>query len=168
LVSPSDAQLDLAARVRADRQVWRDLVAEVGRDRMLDPGPMGEWTFKDLAAHLAAWRNIRIPQIEALARGEDLPEPEWPAGLDHEDYEAINAWFHDRDRDRSLDDVLADYDGSFERLAAAIEALPEDVARDPQAMPDFGGTPIIDADFTEHLHVEHLPDVRAWLEATRP
>ena len=163
----SEAQRDLAARVRADRQVWRDLVAEVGRERMLEPGPMGEWTFKDLAAHLAAWRNIRIPQIEALARGEPVRPAAWPAGLGEDDDEAINHWFHERDRDRSLDDVLADYDGSFERLAAAVEALPEEVARDPNAMPGFEGTPIVDADFTEHLHVEHLPSVRAWLEASR-
>jgi hypothetical protein len=44
-----------ARQFRADRQVWGDLVAEVGRERMLEPGPMGEWTFKDMAAHLAAW-----------------------------------------------------------------------------------------------------------------
>ena len=161
----SEAQRDIAARVRADRQVWRDLVAEVGRDRMLEPGPMGAWTFKDLAAHLAAWRNVRIPQIEALGRGEHAPTPAWPPGLDDDDQ--INDWFHERDRDRSLDDVLADYDGSFERLAAAIEAVPEEVARDPNALPDFDGTALVDADFTEHLHVEHLPDVRAWLDRDR-
>ena len=54
----SAAQRELAGRIRADQQVWRDLVAEMGPERMLEPGPMGDWTFKDLAAHLAAWRNV--------------------------------------------------------------------------------------------------------------
>jgi Protein of unknown function (DUF1706) len=160
----SEAQRALAARVRADRQVWRDLAAEVGRERMLEPGPMGEWTFKDLAAHLAAWRSTRIPMIEAVGRGETVPAAPWPGGMTG-DFDAINAWFHERDRDRPLDDVLAEYDGSFARLAAAIEALPETVAHDPNALPWAGGTPAIDIDFTDHLHAEHLPDVRAWLAA---
>jgi hypothetical protein len=159
----STVQRDLAERVRADRQVWRDLVAEVGRERMLQPGPMGEWTFRDMAAHLAAWRNTRIPMIEAIARGEPVPPAPWPASMDDDD--TINAWFQERDRDRGLDDVLDDYDRSFERLAAAIEALPERVAHDPNALPWAGGTAAVDIDFTDHLHDEHLPDVRAWLAA---
>jgi Protein of unknown function (DUF1706) len=159
----SEAQRQLAARVRADRQVWRDLVAQVGHERMLEPGPMGAWTFKDMAAHLAAWRNARIPMLEAIGRGEQLPPPPWPADLDDDD--PINNWLRERDRDRPLDEVLADYDGSFERLAAAIEALPDEVAHDPNALPWARGTPAVDIDFTDHLHEEHLPDVRAWLAA---
>ena len=83
------------------------------------------------------------------------------------DVDAINAWFHDRDRDRGLDDVLGDYDRSFERLAAAIEALADDVAHDPNALRWAAGTPAVDIDFTDHLHDEHLPDVRAWLATMR-
>ena len=132
---------------------------------MNEPGPMGEWTFKAMAGHLAAWRNARIPMVEAIARGEPVPAPPWPADLGEDDYELINDWFHARDQDRALDDVLADYDASFERLAAAIEALPEVLAHDPNALPWAKGTAAVDIDWTEHLHDEHLPDARAWLES---
>jgi hypothetical protein len=162
----TEAQRAVADRIRADQQLWRDLVAEVGRDRMLEPGPMGEWTFKDMAAHLAAWRNLRIPMIEAIGRGETLPPDEEPEGEDAVD--RLNGEFQERDRDRSLDDVLADYDSSFQRLAAAIEALPESVAHDPNGLPFTEGTAAVDADWTEHLHGEHLPDVRAWLDRRGP
>lgn len=159
------AQRAQAERIRADQRFWRDLVAEVGRDRMAEPGPMGDWTFRDLAAHLAAWRNARIPQIEAVARGEPPPALPWPAELDAGgDVEAVNDWLQARDLERSLDDVLDDYDRSFERLAAAIEALPDAVAADPNAFEFTGGTPIVDGDFTDHLHEEHLPGIRAWLD----
>jgi hypothetical protein len=160
-------QQAVADRVREDRAFWQALVAEVGRDRMLEPGPMGEWSFKDMTAHLAAWRNTRIPMIEAVARGEPLPATPWPAELGEDDYDEINDWFQARDAGRSLDDVLDDYDASFERLARAIEALPEDAAHDPNALPWTEGTAAVDIDFTEHLHDEHEPATRAWL-ASRP
>ena len=163
----SAKQRDAAARLRADQQFWRDLVAEVGREHMNEPGPMGEWTFKDLAAHLVAWRNHRIPMIQAAARGEALPKPPWPSALAEDDYDEINAWFQERDATRPLDDVLDDYDSSFERLAVALEALPESIAHHPNGLPWMGGVAAIDADFTEHLHGEHAPAVRAWL-AARP
>jgi hypothetical protein len=159
----SPRQHAAAERVRADRRVWRDLVDEAGPERMTEPGPMGEWTFKDLAAHLAGWRNYRISLLEAGAKGEQEPLPPWPSELDDDD--AINAWLHEQDRDRSVDDALADYDGSFERMAAAIEALPEDVAEDPNAFEWMGGESVVDGDFIDHLHDEHLPAVRAWLDA---
>ncbi len=124
---------------------------------------MGDWTFKDLTAHLAAWRDYRIPMVEAAGRGSPMPAPPWPADLAEDDYDAINAWFQERDAGRTLDDVLDDYDSSFERLAVAVEALPESVAHDPNGLPWLGGEAAIDADFTEHLHAEHVPAVRAWL-----
>ena len=122
---------------------------------------MGEWTFKDLAAHLAGWRNHRIAGLEADARDEPSPIAPWPADLDDDD--SINAWIHDAALERSLDDVLADYDSTFERLASALEAFPEPTLADPEAFPWSDGEPLISFTFTEHLHEEHLPAVRAWL-----
>jgi hypothetical protein len=154
---------ELVAAIRADREVWRSLVAEVGRDRMNEPGPMGEWTFKDLAGHLAGWRNWRSALLEAAARGKPQPSSPWPAELREDD--DINDWIREHDRDRSADDLVADYDRSFERLAAAFDALPETTLRDPRAFAWTDGEPLLDGDPTEHLHKEHLPAVRAWLAA---
>jgi hypothetical protein len=161
----SSKQQEAAERIRADRGFWRGLVEEVGRERMNEPGPMGEWTFRDLVAHLAAWRNPRIAAIEAAGRGEAPPPEPWPADL--EDDDVINDWFQQRDRDRPLEEVLGDYDSSFERLAAAIEALPEEVANDPNAFEWTGGEPLVDGDFGGHLHEEHVPAIRAWLDRSK-
>ena len=47
---------DLLEAIEREREAWEALLAEVGEDRMLEAGPMGEWTFKDLVAHLNGWR----------------------------------------------------------------------------------------------------------------
>lgn len=156
----------LVAEIRADRAFWRALCDEVGRERMDEPGPMGDWTFRDLAAHLAGWRNLRIAQLEAAGHGARQPPAPWPA--DPDDYDAINAWIHERNRHRSLDDVLADYGSTFERLATALEGLTDEQLTDADAFDWTDGTPLIEGDFTSHLHDEHLPGIRAWLASRSP
>jgi hypothetical protein len=157
----TSAKQEVGRKIRADRAFWRALRDDVGRDHMNEPGAMGDWTFKDLVSHLAGWRNRRIAQLEATARGGPEPSAPWPA--DFEDDETINAWIRERDRDRTLDDLLADYDATFERLAAAIEALPEPALIDANYFPWTDGSPLIEGDFGSHLHEDHAPSVREWL-----
>jgi hypothetical protein len=154
------------AAIRADQQYWRDLAAEVGVDRYAEPGPMGEWSFGDMAGHLVGWRERTIARLEAAARGEPEPVPPWPPELDDDDGDGtytINDWIHARHASRSPQDLVGEYDASYDRLAAAIEALPEAALTDPDGFPWAGG-PLADADFKEHLHGEHVPSVRAWLD----
>ena len=149
--------------LRADQQFWRDLANEVGPARYAEPGPMGEWTFGDMAGHLLGWRNRTISRLDALGRGEAEPAPPWPSELGDDD-DVINDWIREQDAGRSPDELVAAYDRSYDRLAAAIDAVPRDKLTDPTAFPWLEGT-LVDADFTSHLHEEHVPAVRAWLDS---
>jgi Mycothiol maleylpyruvate isomerase N-terminal domain len=149
------------AAIRADQQFWRELAAEVGSDRYAEPGPMGEWSFGDMAGHLLGWRNRTIARLEAFSRDEPEPPDPWPADLEEDD--AINAWIRDRHADRSPDQLVEDHDASYDRLASIIEAMPDAKLMDPDAIP-WVGTALVDVDFTGHLHEEHIPSVRAWLD----
>jgi hypothetical protein len=153
---------EFAARLRDSRQVWRDLVAEVG-DRVDDAGPMGDWTFGDLAGHLLAWRNRTIARLEAAGRGEPEPPPPWPTDLENDD--AINRWIHEQDRGRSAAEMIDAYDASFERLGAAVDALPGELVSDPNAFPWLEGNALGTIDPLGHLREEHEPTIRAWLSS---
>lgn len=153
----------LVRRIRDERTAWHALLDEIGEDRMEEPGPMGGWTFKDLAAHLLGWRERTIGRIEA-GPGGDPPTP-WPAALETDD--EINAWIHEQHRDRPLADVLADVDDSYERLARLIETMPEDDVTAPGRFDWMEGHALVDLDLFGHLHEEHEPSIRDWL-ATRP
>jgi hypothetical protein len=155
---------DLLDRFRSEQRNWRALVDEVGRDRMNEPGPMGDWTFRDLVSHLAGWRNRTIGRVEALARGEPQPPDPWPSELQDED--PINEWIRARDAGRSLDDVLDDYDSAFDRLATALIALPDEVLMTPGAVAWLPDEALSETDWFGHLHDEHEPSIREWL-ATR-
>lgn len=156
------------AAIRADQQFWRDLAAEVGPDHFGEPGPMGEWSFGDMAGHLLGWRNRTLARLIAFAQGEPDPANPWPAELDTGDPsdDAVNAWIHEHHGDRSPAQLVADYDASYDRLVAIIESMPDGRLTDPSAIPWLEG-PLADVDFTGHLHDEHVPSVRAWLDADR-
>ena len=152
---------DLLQAIDTERANWQDLVAEVGLERMEEPGPMGDWNFKDLTAHLTGWRVRTIDRIEA-GPGVDPPTP-WPAQLTTDD--EINDWIYTQNRDRPLRDVLDEHDQSLARVAAAIAALPDDDLLTPGRFDWLGGVALVDVELFGHLHEEHEPSIRAWLAA---
>ncbi len=64
----------------AGRAEWEALLAEVGEARMLQPGVAGEWSVKDVIAHVM-WGEremVGVMQAHALVGSDlwDLPEDE--------------------------------------------------------------------------------------------
>jgi hypothetical protein len=158
-------QAEQIAALRADQAFWRALAAEVGQARYAEPGPMGDWSFGDMAGHLTGWRERTINRVLALGRGEPEPAPPWPRALDaDDDVDKVNDWIRERHAARSPEQLVAEYDGSSDRLIAALEAVP---AHLQTAVVGWAGEPLVEVDFTAHLHDEHVAPVRAWLEGER-
>ena len=158
-------------RIERHAAAWEALVAEAGDDRMNVPGAAGDWTFKDVLAHLNGWRTRTVARLEAAARGEEPAPPPWPADLDDdtdEGVEAINRWIYEQNQDRPAAEILSASREQFRRTRAAVAAIPEDELVTPARFPWLGGAPlcaVLDGSF-EHLHEEHEPAIRAWLAAT--
>jgi hypothetical protein len=163
--SSEQNQSDVLAVIAAERAAWNDLVSAVGPDRMQEPGPMGEWSFKDLAAHLTGWRKRSIARLEAASRGEEEPPPPWPADLT--DVDDINDWIQEQAANQPVAETLAAEDASYADLSAAVQALPADVLWDSDRFPWLEGQSIgqaiLDRSYFDHLHDEHESDVLAWL-----
>jgi hypothetical protein len=161
---PSKGQV-LEAITR-EQDAWETLLAEVGEARMLEPGAMGDWTFKDLVAHITGWRARSLQRLEAAARGQGEPPPPWPANLTDDD--EINDWIHEQNRERLLAEVVGESRESYARLAEIIQMLPDEALTDPGYFPwlegEALGTSITGGSFFGHLHEEHEPDIRKWLE----
>jgi hypothetical protein len=156
------ARARLIAHIRDVQQRWRRLVAEVDDDRMEQPGAMGDWTFKDVAAHLTGWRRRTVLRLVAATRGDPPPANPWPAELGNEEDDSINAWMQEQHKDRPLAVVLAEADGVYDDMMAAVEALPPDILTDPNRFDWMEGVALADGDFGGHLD-EHQADVRRWL-----
>jgi len=157
----------LVQRVLEEQRAWREIVDQVGADRMDEPGPMGEWSFRDLAWHLLAWRERTLDRLEAGAAGRPMPPDPWPDEIDDDD--AVNDWMQQQGRDRPAAEVLAAVDASHERLANALGLFPDEQLTDPAGVPGFEDIgPAVDVDWVSHWHVEHEADVRRWLAERGP
>ena len=152
---------ELLTQLNSEQQAWEELLGEIGEDRMEEPGAAGAWSIKDVIAHLTAWRRRTVGRLESVARGQPEPPQEWPAGL-HQDDE-INAWFHARDRGKSVAQVLSESRRVFEQLVSAIEKLSEDTLDRPERFPWMEGAPLTGATLFGHFHTEHEADMRAYL-----
>ena len=161
-----ERRAELIERIRAVRERWQRLIAAVPAGRLEEPGAMGDWTFKDVAAHLTAWRRRTVRRLEAAGRGEPEPPNPWPASLGEDEDDPINAWIHDQTADRPAGELLADADRVYDEFIAAVFALPFEAVIAPDRFAWLNGEALAEVDFGGHLD-EHEPGVRAWLERDR-
>ena len=165
-VTNSKLKHQLVEVIDEERTEWEALLADVDPDRIAEPGVCGDWSFRDVAAHLLAWRDGGLRLLEAEARGEPEPRWPWPETLTGDD--EINDWLHERDRTKPTDVVLSDYADTFARLKTVVLALPDDALTDPYYFPWTDGQSVaesmLDRSWFDHLHVEHEPEIRRWID----
>ena len=154
--------------LREEYRQWEALLDQIGTSRMDQPGVNGDWSMKDIVAHLTGWQPRLSAHIEAAGRGEPEPPPPWPAHLQTED--EINAWIYESNRGRPLREVLDESHQVFQQLLAVLEGLPEDLRIEQVHQGErvyhllwLGDERFPAGEFFDHFHDDHEPDVRAWL-----
>lgn len=155
------SKAELLAGLDEENRQWEALLAQIGEARMEQPDFAGGWSIKDIVAHLTGWRRWTVTRLQALRRGDPNPEPDWPSQLPTDD--EINGWIYQTNRDRSLQDVLADSREVYQQMVTAVAAFSDAELSDPQFMPLTEGEPLSAAMLFGHFHDEHEADMRAWL-----
>ena len=156
---------ELLETVQGLRAELDQTVAGIDPARIEQPGSFGEWSFKDLIAHLTAWRILTAERLEAPLRGDE-PNVPWPAHLtEEENTDEINQWIFETNRDKSLETVMEESNATFDRVEQAITRLSEDDLFTHDRFPWLEGyalKAVVDGTW-EHYHVDHKPDIEAWL-----
>lgn len=157
--------------LRADHQEWESALSQVPEERMTEPGGAGEWSVKDLIAHITVYERWTIEWLEPALQGNP-PDWNYPEDEDTATLEDRNARFYEQNRDRPLNEIRAEAAGAHTRLVNVIDQLPDDaINRDVRDFaPEVGayyrdGTKVweaIDGNAAEHFR-EHTADVKAWL-----
>lgn len=145
-------------KLQSARSQWDDLLALIAHEWMTLPGVAGDWSIKDIIAHIS-WHELQMLGVlhaHALA-GSDL----WNLPLDQR-----NAAIYEQNRGRDLADVLVESEQTFPQLIAAIAQLSDADLNDPARFPGMPSAwqpwDLIAGNTYGHYE-EHTPDVQAWL-----
>ncbi len=120
---PLRSKAQIVKRLHAERRRLEQNLAQLRCDEMLQPGVVGEWSVKDVLAHLADWQARMPPWVAAARCGEPVETPE--PGLTWKQLDAVNQRIYAAHRDQSLGEVLAYFHGTYRRFMAMVEAMPE-------------------------------------------
>jgi hypothetical protein len=88
---------------------------------LLEPGVVGDWSLKDVLAHVNTWEEEALEHLPVIARGGTPPRYAVTGGID-----AFNARMADRKRDLSLAEVRRRLDESHRRLVELVRGAPVD------------------------------------------
>jgi hypothetical protein len=105
------------------RRLEKNLTGLSERDLLVN-GVIGEWSIKDVLAHLADWEAHMSVWLDAARCGQLVDEIE--QGLNWKQFEEFNQRIYLRHKDQSLEDVLAYFHEIHRKFMRMVEAMPED------------------------------------------
>lgn len=148
-----------------EQQKWELFIAAIGEQRLDQSGVNGDWSMRDIIAHLTGWQHLLIAKLQAAAEGRSEPSPPWPAEFTSED--DINAWIYETNHQKTPQQVLEDAHNAHEQLLAIMQSLPED-SRIETIEGKFhviwvNGQRFAVGEFFHHFYDDHAADVLTWL-----
>ena len=153
---------ELLSWLQEEYRQWQEFLDQIGPTHMEQPGVNGDWSMKDIVAHLTGWNRWLVARLQAAGRGEPEPPPPWPAHLQSED--EINTWIYESNRGRSVGEVLDETHQVHQQLLAVIAGLPDAVQIEPEwRLVRLNDQRFPAGEFFDHFHDDHEPDIRAWL-----
>jgi hypothetical protein len=171
--SPADGQVRsdmdkgrFLEKMRMERGRWEALLARVGEELGREaPGIAGDWSLKDLMAHVTAYERGLVKWLEGAGRGEAVTFPD----LDHPDLDYRNALILAASRSRSWEEVEGEAAAVFDRLLALVAGLSEEELTDSElsewyVRPRWGeARPLwrCIADDSYRHYQQHIPDLEA-------
>lgn len=155
---------DLITATRSERDALEAVLERIPPPDMAAPGVVGDWSVKDVLAHLAVWCSRAVTVIFQAERGQkpSLGVPDDSAN----GWAKVNAADFAQQRDRPLDRILVDFRGSHAQLIKRLEAWGDEAALfDRARYPSLRGASIADvvaANGAEH-DAEHRAAIERWL-----
>jgi len=154
-------KFEIIHAMKEARAEWNALLAQIPEERMTEPGANGEWSVKDVIAHITFFENEMVLVMEQRALTGTPGVWELPT---HE----RNAMLYAQMKDLPLVQVLADSRAAYERLLALTEAAPEADFEGPSSYADMPSAWTLEAVLSgnswDHYR-EHIGWLREWLQA---
>ena len=111
-------------RIQTERRRLEKNLTSLPEAVLVEKGVLGDWSIKDIMAHLVDWEQRFLGWYQAGLRGE-IPQTPAP-GLTWEDLDQLNQDIYNRNRNRPLESIMAEFDSSYDQVMQTIRAIPEE------------------------------------------
>jgi hypothetical protein len=160
---------ELIAMHERELEAWDRLLTSLSTaqitNRLLPDG----LSIKDTIAHLGAWQERTIAQLEAALHGQTPRFPHWPVELGEEEspdaVDRANAWILETHRDRLWADVHQGWRKNFLHFLELLRAIPESDVRPGGKLAWVAEYQPLDGhtDTYDYHHAEHRVRLEAWI-----
>ncbi|HEV2580089.1 MAG TPA: ClbS/DfsB family four-helix bundle protein [Ktedonobacteraceae bacterium] len=153
---------ELLASMESSFNEMEQALSPLSETQWTTPGANGDWSVKDIVAHLTAWQHVMLRRLHAAARHET---PARELQTEEKDIDDMNQRFYVENRDRPTPVVYDDFRASYHDIVAQIQSLPD---ADLFEVGRFDWTQesalwqYVAGDTFEHYD-EHLPSIRDWV-----
>jgi hypothetical protein len=135
----------------------KESYAGLSDSQLTEPGVMGNWSVKDILAHVTTWEEEALKHLPLIIEGGRPPRYVTFGGID-----AFNAQMTEQKRSLSLADVRRQLDDTHRRLIDFVESMSEDqITRDTRARRRLR------LDTYSHYPI-HTKMIREWREQRSP
>jgi uncharacterized protein (TIGR03083 family) len=129
----SHTKSQILAESRKEHEALEKFLSALSPEQMTEPGMLGEWSVKDVLAHLYEWEQMVLGWLVASQRGES---PHVPAeGYKWNQLPALNEMIREKHSHQPLDKMMEMYRNSYEQVMATIEKLSEEDLLTPGLYP---------------------------------
>ena len=105
------------------RAAWEALLAQIDEERMFEPGAAGNWSVKDVIAHVTWGESEIAPVLRThVLAGSDL----WNLSDDER-----NEITYQQNKDRPLHDIVNEEQQAYTALLVAVQMLSDEDLNDP-------------------------------------
>lgn len=153
---------ELIAALEDGRKQFHTVIQGLSDEAMVEPGVVGDWSLKDVLAHLSRWEAELVALLHQAQQGR---EPE-TVHFGSASADELNAKWNEESKDRPLEQLLSDFEGVRRQTIRSMQPLSDRDLTDPKRFAWLDGKPLwswIQTDSFGH-EAEHAAQIRAWRE----
>ncbi len=151
---------ELIAALENGREQFHTVLQGLSDEALVEPGVVGDWSPKDVLAHLSRWEGELVTLLFQAEQGREPATVHFGSASADE----LNARWYEESKDRSLERVLSDFEGVRRQTIRRVQPLTDRDLTDPNRFAWLDGKPLwswIQTDSFGH-EAEHAAQIRAW------
>ena len=120
----------LLKRIETAWSAFKDSFADLPDSRLTEPGVTGDWSVKDILAHVSIWEDEAIKHLPHIITGGTPPR----YSVTYGGIDAFNAQMVAQRSALPLAEVRRQLDDTHQRLIEVVQAMPEEqITRETRA-----------------------------------